>query len=54
MASLLFRLVLGLDRQVDATGLAIDVDDHGLDLVADLEVLRQVFDTIAGELGTRR
>ena len=48
----LLGIVLGLDRQVDTTGLAIDVDDHRLDFITDLQVLRQVVDTIAGELGS--
>src|ERR1019366_4760595 len=33
----LLDLILGLDREVDRTRLAIDVDDQGLDLITFLE-----------------
>src|SRR6266581_9297195 len=44
----LFHLVLGLDRQIDRAGLAIEVDDHGLDRIALLEHHAQVLDALAG------
>src|SRR5512139_3669266 len=43
--------VLGLDRQVDHAVLAIDVDDHGFDFVAFLEVAAHVFDAVTRNLG---
>src|SRR5688572_2453336 len=48
---LLFGRVLLLDGQVDRTALAIDVDDHGLDFLAFLQVLGHVLDAVAGNLG---
>src|SRR5450432_732448 len=48
---LLLRRVLLLDGQVDRAALAIDVDDHRLDLVAFLQVGANVLDAIARDLG---
>src|SRR6185437_15857305 len=44
------RRVLLLDGQLDRPALAVDVDDHGLDGVAFLEVRAHVLDAVAGDL----
>src|SRR5688572_5061346 len=43
--------VLLLDRQVDRAALAVDVDDHRLDLLAFGQVLAHVLDAVARDLG---
>src|SRR5436190_5000215 len=44
-------VVLGLDRQLDRTRLAVDVDDDRRDLVAFLQHVASVFDAVAADLG---
>jgi hypothetical protein len=46
---LLVGVVLGLDRQLDRARLAVDVDDHGRDLVAFLQHVARVLDTVAAD-----
>src|SRR5688500_9015466 len=48
---LLFGGVLLLDRQVDGAALAVDVDDHHLQLVAFLHVGAHVLHAVARDLG---
>src|SRR6185295_10976172 len=47
----LLRQVLRLHRKVDRAVLAVDVDDHRLHAVAFLQVLGEVVDAVARELG---
>src|SRR5450432_71919 len=47
---LLVGVVLGLDRELDRTRLAVDVDDHGVDFVAFLQHVARVFDAVTADL----
>src|SRR5450432_2428341 len=49
---LLVGVVLGLDRELDRTRLAVDVDDHGVDFVAFLQDVARVFDAVAADFGS--
>src|SRR5215203_6161488 len=49
-----FGRILLLDRQVDRTALAVDVDDDHLDLFTLLQVGANVLDTVAGDLGSAK
>src|SRR5690606_18880349 len=46
-----FGALASLDRELDRTRLAVDVEDHGFDSVAGLEHGGRVFDTACGHLG---
>src|SRR6476659_4620074 len=48
---LVVGVVLGLDRQLDRTRLAVDVDDQRRDLVAFLQHVAGVLDAVAADFG---
>src|SRR5690606_12878196 len=47
-----FGVVASLDRQLDRTRLAVDVDDHGFDVFAGVQHGGGIFNAARGDLGS--